>query len=142
MKISLTAALFALVSATHFDDIPAINNLQFDHVMFKTKKDCALDNYPAMKTFLEVESAHYPKLDVRVASDGQSRIELFNDGKKVDTIHVYKWDIQSVRDLCTDLGLERDEKVTWESKAKAQELAGYFFNNKADGEDGKMKVEL
>ena len=65
-------ALFtaAVVSASHLDDMDKLDNLTFDHVMFKTKKDCALDNYPAMRQFLEVESAHYPKLDVRVASDG------------------------------------------------------------------------
>ena len=94
-----------------------------------------------MRKFLEVESAHYPKLDVRVASEGQSRFELFNEGKKVDTIHVYRWDIQSVRDLCRDLGLERDESITWEKKAKEEELAGYFFNNKGDNTDTKMKKE-
>ena len=52
-----------------------------------------------MRQFLEVESAHYPKLDVRVASEGQSRFELFKKGEKVDTIHVYRWDIEAVRQL-------------------------------------------
>ena len=81
-----------------------------------------------MRTFLEVESAHYPKLDVRVASEGQARVELFNEGKKVDTIHVYKWDIQAVRDIMADLGLERDESITWEKKEKEAELHSYFAN--------------
>lgn len=134
--------ILATVAASHFDNIDEIRGLKFDHVMFKTKKDCALDNFPDMRTFLEKESAHYPELDVRVASDGQSRFELFNEGKKIDTIHVYKWDIQSVRDLCADLGLKRDESITWEKKAKEAELAGYFFNNKEDGADAKKKTEL
>ena len=79
-----------------------------------------------MRQFLEVEAAHYPKLDVRVASEGQSRFELFNEGNKVDTIHVYKWDIQTVRELCEHLGLERDESITWEKKAKSAELDSYL----------------
>ena len=28
------------------EDLASIRGLKFDHVMFKTKKDCALDNYP------------------------------------------------------------------------------------------------
>ena len=48
MKISLIAAsLLAFVNAgSHFDDLDSIKNFKWDHVMFKTKKDCALDNYP------------------------------------------------------------------------------------------------
>ena len=46
MKISIVAALLSMVSASHFDDIKGIENFKWDHVMFKTKKDCALDNYP------------------------------------------------------------------------------------------------
>ena len=79
-----------------------------------------------MRQFLEVESAHYPKLDVRVASEGQARVELYNEGKKVDTIHVYRWDIKAVRDFMAELGLERDESITWDKKAKEAELENYF----------------
>ena len=46
MKISIITAFMGLISAAHFDDIKAIENFKWDHVMFKTKKDCALDNYP------------------------------------------------------------------------------------------------
>ena len=69
-----------------------------------------------MKQFLEVESAHYRDLGVYVASEGQSRIELFLEGKKIDTIHIYRWDIQTVRDLMSELGLKRDESYTYEKK--------------------------
>jgi len=139
MKILQLAGILGLAAASHFDDLESIRSMKHDHVMFKTKKDCALDNYPDIRKFLEVESAHYPNLDVRVASDGQARFELFNDGKRIDTIHVYRWDIQAVRDLCKDLGLDRDESITWEKKAKADELAGYFFNSQADNEDVKKQ---
>ena len=58
-----------------------------------------MDGYPDMKQFLEVESAHYPELEVLIASEGQSRVDLMNQGKKVDTIHIYRWNIQQVRVL-------------------------------------------
>ena len=67
-----------------------------------------------MKQFLEVESAHYKKLGVFVAGDGNSRIELFNNNKRVDIIHVYRWKIEEVRVLLAELGLERDEKLTYD----------------------------
>ena len=91
-----------------------------------------------MRRFLEVESAHYPDLAVHVASDGQSRFELFNEGAKVDTIHVYKYDIQAIRDLLADLGLKRDESITWEKKTKEAELEEHFRGGFA----GKKKEEL
>ena len=92
---ALLFLFFSYVSAekTHVDDIEKIENFKWDRVAFKTKKDCALDNYPDMRRFLEVESAHYPDLGVYVASEGQSRIELYNEGKKIDTVHIYRWDI-------------------------------------------------
>ena len=68
--IKFACMAFASVSASHFDDIDSIENFEWDFVSFLTKKDCALDNYPEMRTFLEVESAHYKKLDVRIASEG------------------------------------------------------------------------
>ena len=50
MKSFLSLSLFALLSSqvqgSHFDDIDAIENFKWDKVKFKTKKDCALDNYP------------------------------------------------------------------------------------------------
>ena len=69
-KLVSMATMVALSSASHFDDIEDIENFKFDHVAFLTKKDCALDPYPEIRHFLEVESAHYKDLDVRVASDG------------------------------------------------------------------------
>ena len=68
--LTLACMAFASVNASHFVDIDSIENFEWDFVTFLTKKDCALDNYPAMKQFLEVESAHYKKLDVRIASEG------------------------------------------------------------------------
>ena len=68
--LGLAVMAFASVQASHFDDIDAIEKFEWDFVTFLTKKDCALDNYPPMRQFLEVESAHYKKLDVRIASEG------------------------------------------------------------------------
>ena len=37
-----------LVSASHLDDIKALDEFKWDTVYFKTKKDCSLDNHPAV----------------------------------------------------------------------------------------------
>tara|TARA_B110000285_G_C14728972_1_gene425582 strand:+ start:98 stop:517 length:420 start_codon:yes stop_codon:yes gene_type:complete len=122
------AAIMAVSSASHFDDLDAIENFSWDHVSFLTKKDCALDNYPDIRQFLEVESAHYRDLDVRVASDGMSRMQLYKTGKHVDTIHVYKYNLAEIRNLLEDLGLSRDEKLTWKTRDAEREMAEAFNN--------------
>ena len=50
MMKKILAAL-AVAQASHFDDIEAIENLKWDRVAFKTKKDCALDSYPEVSFF-------------------------------------------------------------------------------------------
>ena len=124
---------------THLDNLGELSSLDVDHVIFKTKKDCALDNYPEVsiedildfvsiqiKHFLEVDSAHYPELDVRVASEGQARVDLYTKGQKIDTVHIYKWDIEEIRRLMSDLGLERDESLTWEKRWGKDKLNQYL----------------
>ena len=82
-----------------------------------------------------MEAAHYPKLDVRIASDGQSRIELFKEGKRVDTMYIYRFSIEAIRDLMTDLGLERDETITWEKRQIEAELESYFNSKPSKKEE-------
>ena len=54
MKVlSLVAAVLATANASHFDNIEEIVNFDWDHVMFKSKKDCALDNYPAVRILFQ-----------------------------------------------------------------------------------------
>ena len=77
---------------------------------------------------MEVESAHYPEMDTLVASEGQSRLDLYFEGKVVDTIHIYRWTMAEVRDLLASLGLKRDEKITYELKAAEMELAKAFMD--------------
>ena len=94
-----------------------------------------------MRQFLEVESAHYPDLEIFVASEGQSRFDLYNEGIKVDTITVYKWDIESVRKFLSDLGLERDESRTWD-KLRAEADLVDMLNNPVGGNNEKPKEDL
>ena len=49
-------------------------------------------------------------------SEGEPRFELLKDGEKVDTIRVGRYDLQTLRNLLNDLGVERDESFTWERK--------------------------
>ena len=74
---------------------------------------------------------------MRIANDGMARVELYNEGKKVDTIHIYRYDLLAVRDLMADLGLERDESITWEKRGKEAELASYF-NSKTSGKKEEL----
>ena len=127
-KLVSIAAMIAVTSASHFDDLEEIENFKWDHVAFLTKKDCALDNYPVMREFLEKESAHYKDLDVRVASDGMSRVQLYKVGKLVDTIHVYKYNMVEIQKLMADLGLERDENITWKTREAEAKMANAFNN--------------
>merc|ERR1719263_324868 len=136
------AAMMAVSSASHFDDLDAIENFSWDHVAFLTKKDCALDNYPEVRQFLEVESAHYRDLDVRVASDGVSRIQLYKTGKHVDTIHIYKYNLVEIRKLMTELGLTRDEKLTWKVRDAEREMAEAFNNPGWAADKAGAKDEL
>ena len=51
LHLSLLALMSLQVQGSHFDDIEAIENLKWDKVKFKTKKDCSLDNYPEVSKF-------------------------------------------------------------------------------------------
>ena len=86
-----------------------------------------------MRQFLEVESAHYPGLEVLISGEMPvSRIELFKLGKKVDMIPIYRWNIDEVRVLMHDLGLKRDEALTWEKRGKEEQLASAFNRPRKD----------
>ena len=86
-----------------------------------------------MRKFLEVESAHYPQLEVLISGEMPvSRIELFNGGKKVDMIPIYRWNIDEVRVLMHDLGLKRDEQLTWEKRERQDLMASAFQRPRKD----------
>ena len=89
-----------------------------------------------MRVFLEQESPKYKGLEVLVASEGQSRIDLYNEGKVVDTIHIYRWDIEEVLKLMKDLGLEREESQNWDRKKAESKLENAF----ASGGMGKDEL--
>ena len=55
-----------------------------------------------------------------------SRIELFNNGKKIDMIPLYRYNIDEVRVLMHDLGLKRNEELTWDKRGKQELMAQAF----------------
>ena len=63
-----------------------------------------------------------------ISGDGVSRLELFNEGKLVDTINIYRWEMPEIRILLSELGLERDESITWETKRAEAKLEAAFMN--------------
>eukprot|EP00351_Strombidinopsis_sp_SopsisLIS2011_P005881 CAMPEP_0116878574 /NCGR_PEP_ID=MMETSP0463-20121206/10316_1 /TAXON_ID=181622 /ORGANISM="Strombidinopsis sp, Strain SopsisLIS2011" /LENGTH=148 /DNA_ID=CAMNT_0004526915 /DNA_START=46 /DNA_END=492 /DNA_ORIENTATION=- len=125
--IAFIAGCACLANGSHFDDSKGLfTNHKYDEIRFKTKKDCALDNLPEMKKFLEEEAAHYPDLGVFIANDGLSRIEFFNEGKKVDVLQVHRHTVDEMKVFLANEGLERDESRTWDSLAKQEELESVF----------------
>ena len=42
--------LLAFVSASHFDDLALIDGFKWDKVVFRTRKDCSLDEAPEVST--------------------------------------------------------------------------------------------
>jgi hypothetical protein len=53
---------------------------------------------------------------------------LFKDGDLVDVIRVTRYDMDSLLRLTTELGLKRDETLTWEKKAARLEMEMAFKN--------------
>ena len=118
--------VFGIGIASHIDeDDKELMNFEFDKVVFKLRKDCSLDKSPEVKDFLDHESVKYPKLDVFL-SDGDPRFELMKDGKVVDTIRVFRYNLEGLKKLVSDLGYSRDESYTWEKKKAIYDLERAF----------------
>ena len=49
--------------------------------------------------------------------DGEPRLELMKGGEMVDKIRIGRYDLKSVRNILSELGLMRDESQTWEKKS-------------------------
>ena len=99
-----------------------------------------------IKKFLEEDSVKYPKLTTYL-SDGEPRFELHKKGDKVDTIRVGRYDLQALRKLLKDLGLQRDESYTWERKKAEYDLERAFkeasFNpltHKEESDEGQQEA--
>ena len=53
-------------------------------------------------------------MPILVASDGMSRLELFDNGELVDTVHVHRYSREDLNELLEEMGQVRDKSLTWE----------------------------
>lgn len=53
-------------------------------------------------------------MPILVASDGMSRLELFENGELVDTVHVHRYGREELNELLEEMGQFRDKDLTWE----------------------------
>ena len=53
-------------------------------------------------------------MPILVASDGMSRLELFENGELVDTVHVHRYGREELNELLEEMGQFRDKELTWE----------------------------
>ena len=58
--------------------------------------------------------------------DGEPRLELMKGGEMVDKIRIGRYDLKSVRNILSELGLKRDESQTWEKKSAQIKLEQAF----------------
>ena len=53
-------------------------------------------------------------MPILVASDGMSRLELFDNGELVDTVNVHRYGREELNELLEEMGQVRDKSLTWE----------------------------
>ena len=61
-----------------------------------------------MRAWLDSDAAQFSQTQILVASDGLPRIELFNEGKMVDTIPVPRYNREQMNALLEELGQPRN----------------------------------
>ena len=53
-------------------------------------------------------------MPILVASDGMSRLELFDNGELVDTVQVHRYSREDLNELLEEMGQVRDKSLSWE----------------------------
>ena len=76
--------------------------------------------------------------------EGEPRFELLKDGKVVDTVKVGRHDLKGILELCKQLGLKRDESLSWEKKKAEKKLEKAFVESttKKTNNDSQQKKDL
>ena len=82
-----------------------------------------------MRNWLDTDAAQFSQTQILVASDGLPRIELFNEGKMIDTIPVPRFNRDEMNELLEELGQPRNRELTWEKIEAEKKLADAFATN-------------
>ena len=67
-------------------------------------------------------------MPILVASDGMSRLELFDSGELVDTVHVHRYSREELNELLEEMGQVRDKELSW-AKINAMNDFDNMLNN-------------
>ena len=57
-----------------------------------------------------------------------SRVELFDKGELIDTVHVHRYTREELNELLVEMGQPRDESMSW-AKINAQKEFDNMLNN-------------
>ena len=85
-------------------------------------------------------------MPILVTSEGQARLELFNEGAHIDTVHIYRYSKDELNELLEEMGQERDLERSWD-KIKSMQKFDSMVNNYnsykdiADKSDEKARLE-
>ena len=67
-------------------------------------------------------------MPILVASEGMSRLELFDSGELVDTVHVHRYSREELNELLAEMGQVRDTTLSWD-KINAMKEFDHMLNN-------------
>ena len=67
-------------------------------------------------------------MPILVASEGMSRIELFQQGELIDSINVHRYSREELSNLLETMGQVRDQSQTWEKIGAASKLDDMLNN--------------
>ena len=63
---------------------------------------------------MDTDAAQFTQMPILVASEGMSRIELFQEGELIDTVNVHRYGREELSDLLESMGQVRDRSMSWE----------------------------
>ena len=104
-----------------------MSKLTFDKVHLRIFKNCNLDKLPDLKIFFDNELIKYPKLTTYITDGQEPKLDLLKEGTVVDEIKIGRYNLESMRALLKELGIERDEAITPEMLAAQRELEKHFY---------------
>ena len=81
-----------------------------------------------IRAWLDSDAAQFTQTPILVTNEGQARLELFNKGVMVDTVHIYRYSRDELNDLLVEMGQHRDLDMSWE-KINAVKKFDNMVNN-------------
>ena len=67
-------------------------------------------------------------MPILVASEGMSRVELFQAGELIDTVNVHRYSADELNELLEEMGQKRDRSMSWD-RINAEKDFDNMLNN-------------